>query len=369
VYLKLGFIGGGLSSSIGRVHFIASQLDGNWKVVSGFFSRDEKINEDTAKLWNIDKNRTYNSLEKFITLESEKVDAVVILTPAPRHLEDIVKVMGAGIPIICEKPMTSTLSEALLIKEKANGRNNLLNVTYNYSGYPMVRELKSLVEMGKLGEIYKIDFEMPQEGFVRINPNTGELNKPKEWRLNDGDIPTICLDLGVHLHHLANFITNKEPTHVMGKFSKSQTYENTVDDVMVWLKYENGLSGSFWMSKSALGSRNDLKIRIYGTKASAIWEHSNSENLLISHKDGSRVNLDRSTQSALCGKYRYNRYTIGHPSGFIEAFANLYNDLYDVINEKSTDNQYVYGIDHSIDGMKLFSGVKKSNDQGCWIEL
>jgi predicted dehydrogenase len=371
--LKLGFIGGGISSSIGRVHFVASQLDNHWNVVSGFFSRDQKINKDTSELWGIDKSRTYNSLEEFIVSESERIDAVVILTPAPRHKKDILRIMDAGIPIICEKPMTSSLDEALLIKEKAKGKNNLLSVTYNYSGYPMVRELRSLVEKGKLGKIHRIDLEMPQEGFIRINPTTGKLNKPKEWRLSDGDIPTICLDLGIHLHHLANFLTGEEPTHVMSKFSNSLVYENIVDDAMLWLKYDSGLTGSFWMSKVALGSRNGLKIRLYGTKASATWEQTDSENLLVCYKDGSRVSVDRSTKALSCGEYRYNRYTVGHPAGFIEAFANLYNDLYDVIRIKSLahkhNSPYVYGINHSVAGMRLFSAAKQSNDQGCWVKV
>ena len=213
---NLGFIGGGISSSIGNAHFMASQLDGRWKVVSGFFSRDIDISRETANIWNIEQSRAYSSLSDFIESEISVLDAVVVLTPAPNHVDVIISLLKAGIPIICEKPIVSSVKEAELIQEQLKKTPNFLAVTYNYSGYPMVREIRELVKNGKLGEIQKIHFEMPQEGFIRNSPVTKKLSPPKGWRLQDGAIPTICLDLGVHLHHLANFITNKNPQNVMG---------------------------------------------------------------------------------------------------------------------------------------------------------
>ncbi len=370
---NLGFIGGGVSSSIGNTHFMASQLDGRWKVVSGFFSRDIDISRETANIWNIEQSRVYSSLSDFIEFEISVLDAVVVLTPAPNHVDVIISLLKAGIPIICEKPIVSSVKEAGLIQEQLKKTPNFLAVTYNYSGYPMVREIRELVKNGKLGEIQKIHFEMPQEGFIRNSPITKKLSPPKGWRLQDGAIPTICLDLGVHLHHLANFITNKNPQSVMGLFSNHSIYSDVVDDVMMWLNYNNGMKGSFWMSKTALGSRNGLKLRIYGTKGSVEWVQTNPEILHLSYNDGSQVNLDRASKTLVCSEPRYNRYISGHPAGFIEAFANLYSDIADALefynNTGEFKNTYVFGLDHSISGLKLFESAKESHDSCSWVNL
>ena len=352
---------------------MASQLDGRWKVVSGFFSRDIDISRETANIWNIEQSRAYSSLSDFIESEISVLDAVVVLTPAPNHVDVIISLLKAGIPIICEKPIVSSVKEAELIQEQLKKTPNFLAVTYNYSGYPMVREIRELVKNGKLGEIQKIHFEMPQEGFIRNSPVTKKLSPPKGWRLQDGAIPTICLDLGVHLHHLANFITNKNPQNVMGLFSNHSIYSDVVDDVMMWLNYNNGMKGSFWMSKTALGSRNGLKLRIYGTKGSVEWVQTNPEILHLSYNDGSKVSLDRASKTLVCSEPRYNRYISGHPAGFIEAFANLYSDIADALefynNTGEFKNTYVFGLDHSIFGLKLFESAKESHDSCSWVNL
>jgi len=275
--------------------------------------------------------------------------------------------------VICEKPMVSSLDEGYLIRKYVDKYPGFFAVTYNYSGYPMVREIQEIVKSGKLGKIKKLHFEMPQEGFLRTDPNTGELIPPRQWRLKDDYIPTICHDLGAHLHHLANFFTDKEPMSVMGEFSAHSTYEDVIDDVTVLLRYEDGMNGIFWMSKAALGTRNGLLLRIFGTKGSIEWKQMEPENLWLSYSDGTRINLDRASATTLCGQSRYNRYVAGHPAGFIEAFSNLYSDMADaLISYRETgkhNNSYVFGIDHAIAGLKLFSAARESNDSHCWVNL
>jgi predicted dehydrogenase len=370
---QLGFIGGGLSSSIGQTHLLASQLDGRWKLVSGFFSRKHVINTETANVWKIDQNRVYDSLQEFILSEKSKLDAVVVLTPAPDHVLTISKLLENGFSIICDKPLASTLEEGYEIQKKHRQYPNFFAVTYNYSGYPMVRELQDLIKNGSLGKIQKIHFEMPQEGFARISNTTGQLHPPKDWRLKDGLIPTICLDLGVHLHHLANFLINKDPIKVMGFFSNHSTYKNVLDDAMMWIEYEDEVTGSFWMSKTALGNRNGLRLRLFGTKGSAEWLQTDPENLYITYQDGTRTILDRASKVSISNKKRYNRYIAGHPAGFIEAFANLYSDVADALDSfyatGTHENNYVFDVDHSVKGLELLSAARESNDLKKWINL
>jgi len=371
--LQLGFIGGGLSSSIGRSHFSACQMDSRWKVVSGCFSHSKEIGIATAKAWHLSENRVYESWQQFIQSEKEKLDAVVVLAPSPNHSEIIINLLKNNIPIISEKPMVATLKAAKLIHKSLDSSPGFLAVTYNYSGYPMVRELKERIKNGEFGDLINLQFEMPQEVFLRIDPATGQLVKSQNWRLKDGEIPTICLDLGVHLHHLAYFISGKRVLKTAAEFSNNSAHEGLIDDVMMWLKYEGGMKASFWMSKSALGHRNGLRLRVYGTKASAEWLQSEPEDMRISYNDGSRVILDRATTSILCGDARYNRYRAGHPSGFIEAFANLYGDIADDLigyrQSGKQENPFVFGIDHSLHGLELFSAAVQANNLNQWVDL
>lgn len=371
--LSLGFIGGGLSSAIGQIHFGATRLDGRWRLAAGAFSRNSEISCKTAEKWHVPKDRSYKSWKTFLEEESDKLDAVVVLTPTPEHSDILCELLKKRVPVICEKPLVSSLEEAVLIQESFLESQNFLVATYNYSGYPLIRELRERIRNGELGRLHQIIFEMPQEGFIRHPAVAGRSSPLRKWRLKDGTIPTICLDLGVHLHHLAYFLLGKEPSRVMAEFSNFSTYTGVVDNIMMWLEYDDGMKGSFWMSKAALGNRNSLKLRLYGDKGSAEWEHMKPEELRIFHNDGTCLTIDRASKTFICGESRYNRYVAGHPSGFLEAFANLYSDIADALIEYrktgKQENPYVFGLEHSVRGLKLFTAARISNHERCWKEV
>lgn len=371
--LSLGFIGGGLSSAIGQVHFGASRLDGHWRLEAGVFSQNSETNRKTAETWYVPQDRLYESWQSFLAAEADKLDAVVVLTPTPDHSDIVCALLEKNIPVICEKPLVSSLEEVVLIQKSFRNSHDFLAVTYNYSGYPMVRELRERVRHGEMGCLHQIHFEMPQETFIRSSVVTGKTAPPQSWRLKDGVIPTICLDLGVHLHHLASFIIGKEPVRTMADFSNYSTHPGLVDNIMIWLEYEDGMKGSFWISKTALGHRNGLKLRLYGDKGSAEWAQMEPEELRISYKDGTRKTIDRAGKTLICSELRYNRVKAGHPSGFIEAFANLYCDIADALIEyRKTGkkyNPYVFGLEHSVKGLELFTATRVSDQHRCWIEL
>jgi predicted dehydrogenase len=371
--LALGFIGGGLSSAIGKTHFGASQLDGKWKVEAGCFSRQVQKNRETANAWHIKPDRFYDLWGAFLEKEAEKLDAVAVLTPTPEHVEIICALLEKKIPVICEKPLASSITEISRIRKVLQQDKQFLAVTFNYSGYPMVRELREIIKDGALGQIKQIRFEVPQETFMRSPNIRGNSTLPQSWRLKDGSIPTICLDLGVHLHHLMYFLTGEEPIQTMAEFSNYSSYSNLVDDILMWLKFSSGIKGSFWMSKSALGNRNGLQISLYGDKGSASWTQTEPEILKLFSNDGTSTILDRGGRTMICGSPRYNRYKAGHPAGFLEAFANLYSDIADALIEFDEtgmhQNPYVFGFDHSAKGLNLFDAACKSNEYGSWQEL
>jgi predicted dehydrogenase len=371
--LKLAFIGGGNTSAVGYVHFCAAHMDNKFQVIAGAFCRTQEQNEITAQKWGIDKDRIYDDWKKLIIQEQNKVDAFVILTPTPHHLEVLQYLFKRNIPVICEKAMVCNPEEVKQLKPYYNPQEQFLAVTFNYSGYAMVRELKHLLSSGKLGVIQKIHLEMPQEGFRRPPDIAGKTAKPQAWRLHDGDVPTICLDLGVHLHHLSSFLLEEEPSETIAEFSNHSQYPNLIDDIQMLLKYPSGIKGSMWMSKTAIGHRNGLQIRIYGDKGSAKWFQLNPDELELNFNDGRREILDRAGQCEYAHQFRYNRMKPGHPTGFVEAFANLYSDIAENLiafkSQQAPANPYVFGLQHADNGLKLFSAAKRSTESGNWQQV
>ena len=198
--LKLGILGGGLNSVAGYTHFVASQMDGKFEVVSGMFSRNKEINRNTAKYWNI-KNY-YDNLDDFIKNEKGKLDAVSVLLPTPYHYEVVKKLLENNFFVICEKPLFSTFEEVKKFEKFYKPNKHYLVVTYNYIAYPMLGYLKKLIKEGYFGKLLHIHLEMPQESFLRPPKN---IDYPPFWRKKDGKIPRILLDLASHLGSILFF--------------------------------------------------------------------------------------------------------------------------------------------------------------------
>jgi predicted dehydrogenase len=215
--------------------------------------------------------------------------------------------------------------------------------------------------------------EMPQEGFARPPAAGSQSAGPQRWRLRDGEVPTICLDLGVHLHHLAYFLTGKETVGIMADFANYSAYPNLVDNAMMWLAFEEGMSGSIWISKTAIGCRNGLRIRLFGESGSAEWYQMEPEVLHLSFLDGSHSTIDRGGKAEVSQAQRYNRFKAGHPSGFLEAFANLYCDIADALlrfrRDGSFDSPFVFGLNHAENGLRLFAAARRASEQRRWQDV
>jgi len=364
---KLAFIGGSIDSIAGYPHFIASQMDKRFEVVAGAFSTQKEINKKTAEVWKIE--RLYHQWRELIKKEKNNVDAVVVLTPTPLHYEIILELLQENIPVICEKPLVSSLKEAETLQNIFDEKKNFLVITNNYSGYPMVRELQYKIAQKEFGDILQIRLKMPQESFLRPPKS---VKYPQKWRLQDGFIPMISLDLGTHLHHLAYFLLQKEPKSVIATYNSFSQY-GVVDDVNMMLQYYDDIEGNMWLSKTALGNRNGLHIEIYGTKASALWHQENPEKLECSYNNGKKVIIDRGSDIDMLANPLYSRMTPGHPAGFIESFANLYNDIANALElfkeKKEYLSQYVYGLDHACNGLKLLHKTSISHKEKKWINI
>ncbi|MET0181906.1 MAG: Gfo/Idh/MocA family oxidoreductase, partial [Caulobacterales bacterium] len=202
--LRAAFIGGSNTSAVGYAHFAAARMDGRFDLWAGCFSRDTTTNVATGAQYGVHSRRVYSDWRDMISAEARNLDAAIVLTPTPDHAAIVSECVQNGVGVICEKALAANSTEAKSLLDLVTREHGFLAVTFNYSGYPMVRELRALIRSGALGNIIQIHAEMPQEGFIRRNGATPAAT-PQAWRLSDGRAPTLHLDLAVHLHQLVYY--------------------------------------------------------------------------------------------------------------------------------------------------------------------
>jgi predicted dehydrogenase len=364
--LKIAIVGGSIKSTIGKTHIKAISLNKNVFIQCGFFSRKKEINFLSGKSYNINKNKIYSSIKSLILKEKKTLDAVIILTPPEERYKVIKLFADAKISIIAEKPLCSNYKDSLRIYNLLKRKKIFFASTYNYCGYPAIKEIKEQINKKLLGSLKSFNLEMPLQTFVYNK------NKITSWRKKDYDIPTLYLDLCSHLINILKFIFNDYPKKVIANSSKNIKY-NVVDNVYAWLKYKNYLEGSIWFSKSALGQRNGLKLRVFGSKSSIEWNHAIPENLISYNNKGGIQILDRaSPKLQIMNKQKYFTYAPGHSNGFLDAFSNMYLDIFNELikykNGKKIDNKYLVDIKESANIISILNSIKISSKNNKWVK-
>ena len=359
--IDVGIIGGGTNSEIGKVHISSIKLS-SFNIKCACFSRNKIINEQTKKKYNLNTTKLYNNYKNL--LQKEKINVLIIITPTPTHFEIINEAIKKNISVICEKPITTDLSSVKKIFDKIKKKKLFFCITHNYSYYPMVREIKQLINKKKIGIIKQIFIKYPSDSFFHSN-------LVKKWRLKKYEINSLSLDLGSHVYSLSEYLLGQKPEKVFADFNIFAS-NKIIDDIKVLAKYKNNLYGSYWYSKSAIGYKNGLEIEIFGTKASIQWTQTNPENILFKKKNGEKHILSRDMGN-LSKKYiKYHQFKAGHPVGFMETMINLYSDAYKSLN---TDNQktkkklFLHGINEAFNTIKFLSRIKQSNEEKKWINF
>ncbi len=377
--IRLGMVGGGQGAFIGAVHRIAARLDDAYELVAGALSSQPERAAASAAELHIAPERTYSDFRAMAKAEaarSDRIDVVAIVTPNHLHGPIATAFLDVGIDVICDKPVTTTLAEALALVEKVKSTGRLFALTHNYSGYPMVRQAREMVAAGELGEIRLVHAEYVQDWLTTDLAATGQ--KQAVWRSDPAQSGAggALGDIGTHAEQLGRFISGLELSAVSADIQSFVAGRKLDDNAHVMLRYTNGARGMLWASQVAPGNENALSVRVYGTKA-GLHFHQEQPNQLWFTPLGQAPKLitrggNGAGGSAAAG--HATRIPAGHPEGYLEGFAQLYRDVAEQIHarwEKRAPNPLACSVPTVVDGalgMKFIEAViESSRADGRWV--
>jgi len=332
--LRLAVIGGGPGSFIGAMHRTAARLDGRYEIVAGVLSTDPDSSRAAAAAEGISTDRAYDDAIEMLSTESTRSDGaevVAIMTPNDSHHRFASAALADGFDVICDKPITNTLAEAIDIVGLVARTGLVFCLTHNYTGYPMVRQARAMVEDGQLGEIRLVQVEYVQGGKASEDDPDPEAGLP--WRYDPvrGGPSLVMGDIGTHAHNLVRFVTGREISQVAAEVGHVVPGRLVDDYAAAMLRFDNGARGAFWVTQAAAGVENCLRIRVSGTRGSLEWHQESPTALVFRPLVGPVQMYTPNGPGLLPPATRASRIVAGHPEGFHEAFANLYSDAAEVI--------------------------------------
>jgi len=361
--IRLGIVGGGIGSFVGSIHRIAARLDDRYELLAGALSSEPKRAADSAAELGIDPRRSYASFEQMAKKEGKLkhgIEAVAIVTPNHLHCAVAQAFLEAGIHVICDKPLSSSLEDAEQIEKIVEGSGLIFAITYNYSGYPMVRHAREMVAAGKLGNIRIIQVEYAQDWLATNIEAEGQ--KQAVWRTDPARAGTggSIGDIGTHAFHLAEFISGLEAKSLLADLDTFVAGRSLDDNANILLHYSNGAKGMLWSSQVASGQENALRIRLFGDKGGLEWDQEDPNYLQYRPLQETRQILTRGGPGVGEMAARATRIPAGHPEGFLEGFANLYRDIADMIEASRTGKSLTTLVPDVTDGVKGVRFVEKA---------
>jgi predicted dehydrogenase len=374
--IRLGMVGGGEGAFIGAVHRIAARLDDHYELVAGALSSTpDKALRSAAALGLARGYPDYQTMAREEAARDDGIEAVAIVTPNHQHAPAAQAFLEAGIHVICDKPVTTTLADAERLRALARSSGRLFAVTYNYSGYPMVRHARRLVREGALGDIRLVHVEYPQDWLTEPLESTGQ--KQAAWRTDPqrSGAGGCVGDIGTHAYQLAAFVSGLQPTQLCAELSTFVPGRALDDNVQVMLRYANGARGLLWASQVAPGNENALRLRVYGSRAGLEWQQEQPNHLRFTPFGEAPRTVSRGTASANADAARVTRLPSGHPEGYLEGFATVYAEIAQAIHAAREGRPLPAEVDFptiedGIHGVAFIEAAVRSSAAGAaWIDL
>ena len=376
--IKLGMVGGGEGAFIGEVHRIAARMDERFQLCAGALCSDPERSLKSALDLGLPEDRSYSDYKEMAISESQRDDGinfVSIVTPNHLHHPIAKAFLEVGINVICDKPMTMNSEEAQELIDISESSDLIFAVTYNYSGYPLIREAREIIKKGDLGSIRIIKVEYIQDWLTEPIENTGQ--KQASWRVDPkkSGIGGSIGDIGTHAFHLAHFVTQQLPNKISADLSCFVEGRELDDNAHILMRYESGAKGIIWSSQVAPGNENNLKIQIYGEKGGLIWQQENPNELILNLLNQPSRRLTRGSSFVGDQSARLTRIPAGHPEGYLEGFANIYREVADEFSAKisgkpiskdilyPTSKEGLYGVSF------IEAAIESNSKDSVWTDL
>ncbi|HEY8932040.1 MAG TPA: Gfo/Idh/MocA family oxidoreductase [Rariglobus sp.] len=376
--LRYGMIGGGRGAFIGAVHRIAAQMDGQAELVAGAFSSDPARSAASGTDLFLDPSRVYGSYVEMAEAESKKpvgqrLDFVVIVTPNHQHFPPAKLFLEKGFNVVCDKPVTFDLKQAVALRKIVAKSKKVFALTHNYTGNVMVKQARALVRAGRLGAIRKVVVEYPQGWLATALEATDQ--KQAAWRTDPkrSGAAGAMGDIGTHAENLVRYITGLEIDRLCADLTAFVKGRRLDDDGNILLRFKGGAKGVLHASQISVGEENNLNIRVYGEKAGLEWKQEHPNQLVLKYPDKPVEIWGRGQGYLAPAAARFVRTPPGHPEGYLEAFGNIYQDVFRAIRAEVAGKARPKDLDFptiadGVEGMAFIETVVKSAKLGArWV--
>lgn len=369
--IRMGLIGGGIGSFIGKVHHNAAILDNYIELVCGAFSSDPVKSKESGKTYLLPDHRVYGNYEEMIKQEKnlpleERMDFVAIVTPNHVHYGPAKMALENGFHVVCDKPMTFNSGEAAELGKLVESSGLVFALTHTYTGYPMVKHCREIVRSGKLGKIRKIIVQYTQGWLAEDAENKG--NKQAEWRMDPQKAGVSCTmgDVGVHAANLIEYITELRINEVcadMSSFGKGRLLD---DDGSVLIRLNNGAKGVLTASQICAGEENNLRIQVFGEHGGIEWHQMEPNTIELKWVNKSKQVIRTGVGDLSQIANAHTRVPAGHPEGYIEAFANIYRNFAFAVNRYNMGQKRdeIYDFPTVEDGIRGMNFIEKVIESG-----
>jgi len=332
--LTYAMIGGGIGASIGQVHRRAIALDGRAKLVAGALSSTPERSLKSAEELGLPPERSYSDYQDLIKHESareDRVDFISIVTPNDTHYPIAKMALKHGFHVVLDKPATHTTEQALELQDLAKSKGLLCCVTYNYTGYPMIRQARAMIQAGKLGTIRKVFLEYHQ-GWLASDLESGG-HKQASWRVDPkkAGLGGALGDIGTHAENLISFLTGLTMKSLFANLHTFVPNRSLDDDVSVMINYKGGAHGILTASQICIGENNGISLRVYGDKGGLRWFHESPNDLCVTMLNENPVTYTRAGLDLHNDAQISSHTPPGHAEGYLEAFSNIYRGAIDKI--------------------------------------
>ena len=377
--IRLGMVGGGQGAFIGAVHRLAARIDDQYEFVAGALSSDAARSKASGEELGLAPDRIYSDFREMAKTEAKRADGievVSIVTPNHMHYPAAKAFIEAGIHVVCDKPLSLNLKEALALEKLlAKYKGVIFALTHNYSGYPMMRQAKAMIAAGELGEIRLVQGEYPQDWLTENIEKSGQ--KQAAWRTDPkrSGAGGCVGDIGTHTYQLGCFVSGLKLDELSADLTSFVKGRKLDDNAHVMLRYKGGAKGMIWTSQVAPGHENGLKLRVYGTKGGIEWVQADPNYLWYTPFGEPKRLITRGGAGSNAASARVTRIPPGHPEGYLEGFANIYTEVSRAVKAKRTGKKLdkdvdFPGIEDGVAGMAFIEAcVKSSSKNGKWTKV